>query len=306
MAEMKNYILILLLTVIPFTGIFAQEVEEKVKDRPVRAPFASGYLIDNQTTYIPIKGTFEYAIQHKFGTIGNGISDFYGIYSPGANIRLAFNYVPITNFQVGIGLSKEKMYTDLNAKWTILEQTRQNTIPVAVALYGVLAVDGRNESAFGTGKVWHSGKGPAEYSMVFTDRWSYFSQLIIGRRFNHWLSLQTGVSFTHYNLVEKEFDHDKIGLHFNGRVNFSPQSSFIFNYDAPLKIQQISEQLEVPDHHQPNLSFGIEIATSTHAFQIYLGNSKGIIPQDIMMWNSNKFNKDNIAFGFTITRIWNF
>jgi hypothetical protein len=37
-----------------------------------------------------------------------------------------------------MGLSKEKMHTDLNAKWTIVEQTRENTIPVAVTLYGVL------------------------------------------------------------------------------------------------------------------------------------------------------------------------
>ena len=306
MAEMKNYILLVLLTVIPFTAIFAQDEEEQVKDRPVRAPFASGYLIDNQTTMIPIEGTLEFAIQHKFGTIENGMSDFFGIYAPAANIRLALNYVPFKNFQTGIGLSKEKMYTDLNAKWTILEQTRENTIPVAVALYGVVAVDGRNESAFGTGKVWHSGEGSAVFDINFADRLSYFSQLIIGRKFNYWLSLQTGVSFTHYNMVERNFDHDKIGVHFNGRVNFSPQSSFIFNYDAPLNIQQISEQLQVPDHHQPNVSFGIEIATSTHAFQIYMGNAKGIIPQDIMMWNSNKFNLDNLAFGFTITRIWNF
>ncbi|RIH66156.1 hypothetical protein D1164_04395 [Mariniphaga sediminis] len=304
MVKMKNYILLLLLSILPFSGIFAQEEQEK--DKPVRAPFASGYLIDNQTTMIPIKGTLEFAIQHKFGSIENGISDFYGIYSPGSNIRLGLNYVPITNFQVGLGLSKEKMYTDLNAKWTILEQTRENTIPVAVALYGVLAIDGRNESAFGEGKVWHSGEGISEFEMVLADRFSYFSQLIVGRKFNHWLSLQTGVSFTHYNMVEREFDHDKVGLHFNGRINVSPQSSIIFNYDLPLKIQQISEQLEVPKHHEPNVALGIEIATSTHAFQIYMGNSGGIIPQDVMMWNSNSFSWKNLAFGFTITRIWNF
>ncbi len=306
MAEKKNYILLVLLAIIPFTGIFAQEEQEEVKDKPVRAPFSSGYLIDNQTTMIPIKGTLEFAIQHKFGAVENGTSDFFGIYAPSANIRLGLNYVPITNFQIGAGLSKENMYTDLNAKWTILEQTRENTIPVAVALYCVVAVDGRNESEFGTGKVWHSSEGEAEYNFNFTDRLSYFSQLIIGRKFNHWLSLQTGVSFTHYNLVDPKFDHDKIGVHFNGRVNFSPQSSFIFNYDVPLEIQDISDHPQVPDHHQANLAFGVEIATSTHAFQIYMGNSKGIIPQDIIMWNSNKIKMDNLAFGFTITRIWNF
>ncbi len=304
MLKMKYYILILLIAAIPFSEVFAQEEQEI--DRPVRFPFASGYLIDNQTTLIPVPGTLEFVMQHKFGSVENGMSDFLGIYSPGANVRLGLNYVPVNNLLLGLGLSKEKMHTDLNAKWTIVEQTRANTIPVAVTLYGVLAIDGRDMNTLGSGKAWHSGEGTSEFDFTFADRWSYFSQLIIGRKFTERLTLQAGASFTHYNLVDPEFDHDKIGVHFNGRYNFSPQSSFIFNYDLPLKIQQISEQREVPEHHQPNLSFGIEVATSTHAFQIYVGNSRGILPQEIMMWNSNEIDFNNMAFGFVITRLWNF
>jgi hypothetical protein len=161
-------------------------------------------------------------------------------------------------------------------------------------------------NSFGSGKVRHSGEGMSEFDITFADRWSYFSQLIIGRKFTDRLTLQAGASFTHYNMVEPEFDHDKIGVHFNGRYNFSPQSSFIFNYDVPLQIQQISEQRNVPEHHKPNLSFGIEIATSTHAFQIFAGNSRGLLPQEIMMWNSNEFSLENMAIGFVITRLWNF
>lgn len=304
MVKMKNYIIFLALLVLPFTSIFAQEVEEK--DRPVRFPFASGYLIDNQTTLVPVPGTLEFAIQHKFGSVGNGKSDLWGIYAPAANIRLGLNYVPVSNLQIGAGLTKEKMHTDLNAKWTIVEQTRRNTVPVAVTLYGVLAIDGRNSNAFGEGNVWRSGKGNEEFELTFSDRWSYFSQLIVSRKFTERLSLQTGVSFTHYNLVEKDMDHDKIAWHMNGRFNFSPQSSVIFNYDLPLKIQQISEQREVPAYHSPNLSVGVEIATSTHAFQIFLGNSSGLLPQEIVMMNDNKISWDNMAFGFVITRLWNF
>ena len=274
MVKMKYYILILLLTDIPFSAVLAQDEEEA--DKPVRFPFASGYLIDNQTTLIPVPGTLEFVMQHKFGSIENGMTDFLGIYSPGANIRLGLNYVPVTNLQFGLGLSKDNMFTDLNAKWTIVEQTRQNTIPVAVALYGVLAVDGRNPNEIGSGLVTHSDDGDNRYSISFTDRWSYFSQLIISRKFTERLSLQAGASFTHYNMVDPGFDHDKIGVHFSGRYNFSPQSSLIFNYDIPLEIQEISEQREVPEHHEPNLSVGWEISTSTHAFQIYVGNSRSL------------------------------
>ena len=205
-----------------------------------------------------------------------------------------------------MGLTKKNMYTDLNAKWTILEQTRENTVPVAVSLYGVMAIDGRNKNSFGTGKVWHSGEGLSEFDITFADRFSYFSQLIIGRKFTHWLSLQAAASFTHYNMVGHQYDHDKVGLHFNGRLRFSYQSSFIFNYDVPLKIKQLSEQTEWVDHPKPNLAVGVEISTATHAFQIYAGSSDGIIPQDVMLWNQNDWKNKGMAFGFTITRLWNF
>ncbi|HSH19330.1 MAG TPA: DUF5777 family beta-barrel protein, partial [Draconibacterium sp.] len=286
---MKKYIIFLILSA--FTvSLFAQDTEEaKEKDKPVSETFSSGYLIDNQTVFIPDAKTLEFIIQHKFGTIDNGWSDLFGIYAAGSNIRLGLNYVPVKNLQLGVGVTKKNMYTDVNAKWSVLKQTERSSIPVSVTLFGSAAVDGRNESAFGTGKVHHPGEGLSQYSIGFSDRMSYFSQLIIARKFSSWLSLQAGASFTHYNMVAAQYDHDVVGLHFNGRVKISPQSSLIFNYDAPLKITDISEQSTWIDKNHPtsNLCFGIEISTFTHAFQIYVGTADGILPQDNMMWNRN-------------------
>jgi len=130
--------------------------------------------------------------------------------------------------------------------------------------------------------------------------------LIIGRKFTDWLSLQAGVSFTHYNSVGTAYDHDKIGVHFNGRIKVSPQGSIIFNYDAPLKIKEITEQISWTNPPKPNLAFGYEISTSTHAFQIYMGTADGLLPQDNMMWNQNDFTKHQLFIGFNITRLWGF
>lgn len=302
---MKKYILLLIVSVFVF-NTFAQEETEKVKDKPVRSPFESGLLIDNQTTYIPVQRTLEFVIQHKFGTMENGFSDLFGIYSPGANIRLALNYVPVKNLQIGMGVTKKNMYTDFNAKWTILEQTRKNTVPVAVALFGSFAIDGRNLSEFGSGQVFESKLPSLPKYITFTDRFSYFSQLIIGRKFNDWLSLQVATSYTHYNMVEWDHNHRNLSLHFNGRIRISPQGSFVFNYDHPLKIESLSEQLTWDTHSKPNIAFGFEISTSTHAFQIYMGTADGIIPQDMMMYNYNDWQDKGLAIGMTITRLWNF
>lgn len=303
---MKKYILFLVISA--FTvSLFAQDTA-KEKDKPVSETFASGYLIDNQTVMVPDAKTLEFAIQHKFGTMDNGISDLFGIYAAGSNIRLGLNYVPIKNLQLGVGVTKKNMYTDVNAKWSVFKQTEKNSMPVSVALFGSAAVDGRNESAFGTGQIAET-KGPTLPSSIgFDDRLSYFSQLIVARKFSSWLSLQAGASFTHYNTVAWEGDHDVVALHFNGRVKISPQSSLIFNYDAPLKITDISEQSTWIDKNHPNsnLCFGIEIATFTHAFQIYIGTADGILPQDNMMWNRNDWQNKGLAIGFNITRLWMF
>lgn len=306
MSKMKKYILFLVLSV--FTvSLFAQDTE-KEKDNPVSETFASGYLIDNQTVFIPDAKTLEFVIQHKFGKMDNGISDLFGIYAPGSNIRLGLTYVPVKNLQLGVGATKKNMYTDFNAKWTLLKQTEKNSVPVSVALFGVAAIDGRNISAFGTGKTHHPGEGLSEFSVDFSDRLSYFSQIIVARKFTNWLSLQAGASFTHYNIALNTGDHDKVGLHFNGRVKISPQSSLIFNYDVPLKIEQISEQTAWNNDNDPlpNLCFGIEIATFTHAFQIYVGTADGILNQDMMMHNRNDWTDNGLAIGFNITRLWMF
>ncbi len=304
---MKKNILFITLLLLISTFAFAQEDSTgvKVKDKPVRSPFESGYLIDAQTTVIPNAHTLEFVIQHKFGSVENGHSDLWGIYAAGSNIRLGLNYVPVKNFQIGLGMTKKNMAVDANAKWTIFQQTRKNTHPIAVALFGNVAFDGRNETAFESGMVRiASDKLPVHFR--FNDRVSYFSELIIGRKFNDWLSLQAGLSFTHYNAIGVVYDHDKVGVHFNGRLKVSPQGSIIFNYDNPLKIKKISEQLEWTNHPKPNVSFGYEISTSTHAFQIYVSATNSILPQDNMMWNQNDFFAGKYAIGFNITRLWGF
>jgi hypothetical protein len=305
----KNILLIILFSLISIIS-FAQDVATdstavKEKDKPVRSPFESGYLIGSQTTVIQNVKTLEAVIQHTFGTIQNGHSDLWGIYAPGANIRLGLDYVIMKNFQIGIGMTKKNMMTDLNAKWTIFQQTRKNTFPVAIALYGNVAIDGRNISAFESGNIRQAYTGPI-LSFSFFDRISYFSEMIIGRKFTDRLSLQAGVSFSHYNSVGTLYDHDKIGVHFNGRIKVSPQGSIIFNYDEPLKIKEITEQNNWTNPPKPNLAFGYEISTSTHAFQIYMGTADGLLPQDNMMWNQNDFTKHQLFIGFNITRLWGF
>lgn len=303
---MKKHIIFLALLSFVSVVSFAQQ-EAKEKDFPVNGTFESGVLIDAQTVTVPAVKTLEMVIQHKFGSMEKGRSDLWGIYGS-SNIRLGLNYVLCKNFQIGAGITKkgmmgEKTLGDFSAKWTLLQQTRKNSIPVSVALYGNMAVNGIATSEFDNLRVQTSSTDGTR-GFLDTDRLAYFSQLIVARKFGDHLSLQAGVSFTHYNMVKSIYDHDKVGVHASGRYKVSNQGSIVFNYDAPLDIKDISEQTNLTNPSKPTLAFGYEVSTGTHAFQIYAGSTQSLLPQDNMMWNQNKMDKTGFVIGFTITRLW--
>ena len=304
---MKKNIIFPVLFLMYSVASFAQKetTAAKEKDYPVNSVFESGYLIDNQTTVIPDTKTLEFVIQHKFGTTANGKSDLWGLYAAGANIRLGLNYVLAKNFQVGLGITKKAMTTDADAKWSIFQQTKKNSMPVSVVLYGNVAVDGRPVSAFESGFV-STDVYTLPVHFKLENRLSYFSELIISRKFSKWLSLQGAASYSHYNSIGQVYSHDKVGLHFLGRIKVSNQGSLMFSCDQPLKIKDLSEQREFTNNSLPSLSFGYEISTGSHAFQIYMASTSSILPQDNMMWNRNDWQNKGLALGFTMTRLWGF
>jgi hypothetical protein len=292
-----------------------EATEVKEKDFPVNGVFENGKLIDAQTTVVPEVKNLEFVIEHKFGTIENGSSDMWGVYGS-SNIRLGLNYVLKKNFQIGAGLTKkgmmgEKNITDLNAKWTLLKQSRKNTIPVSVALYGNVAINGASIGSLDT--IREAFTGPVS-KFKFSDRLSYFSEIIVSRKFCKEFSLQAGLSFTHYNSVldvvnsqvAGGYDHDKLGAHVSGRIKVTPQGSIIFNYDQPLKIKQMSEQTILKNPSKPNVAIGYEVSTGTHAFQMYMGSTSSLLPQDNMMYNQNDWKNQGWSVGFVITRLWAF
>ncbi len=283
----------ILILLLPFWVLSQEDVAEsaRVKSKPVRAPFACPTVIDHQTVYIPTAKTLEFVIEHRFDKIEN-ISNLFGIYGS-SNIRLGVNYSITDKLSVGFGTTKFRKLQDFRIKYNILEQTRDNKFPVAVTVYGNMGIDGRNKSYFGQ-----------DYK--FTNRLSYFTELIVARKFTDWLSIQVAGNFSHINRVDSLMEHDKIGLSFSGRARITAQSSVVFNYGIPLKIKNIQEHTTLTNPPQHNFGFGWEIATSTHVFQIFVTSATDLSPQYTMMENQNDWLNGDLFFGFTITRLWSF
>lgn len=282
---MRKLALIILL-LLPAVYVIAQDEESSDTDnRPERAAFESALLVDLQSVVVPTVKTLEFDMQHRFGTVENGISDLYGIYAPGANIRLGFTYAPINNLSVGFGFMKLKKIVDLNAKYSIIKQRRDWSIPVSVTYYGNTAIDTRAPENFD--KEVH--------------RLSFYNELIIAARITPKVSLQVSPSFSHHNAVDSLYQNDMIALAISGRYKFSAQSSILLSY-----IKQITKHDDPNFELQPGVSIGWEISTSSHAFQLFISNFQGILQQENISYNQFDFTKGDILIGFNITRLWNF
>jgi hypothetical protein len=278
---MKRIILLILFLAGSLYMVDAQEETKKV-DKPVRSPYETAILIDFPTTLTPSKGAMQLLIHHRFGTIEN-ISDLYGIYAP-SNIKMTLDYGITDNIMVGIATEKNNKMQDIHWKWTILNQTRSGRIPVAVSYFGMFALDARQDDFFGE-------------NYAFTNRFAFFNQLIVSRKFTPELTLQTAVSYSHFNAVERDEKHDHIGIHLAGRYKIWNSNSFIFEYTYPFKIVP-SEEVNPP---KQGLSAGIEFGTSTHGFQVFASNYNGLNPMINVSRTQNDFFSGDILLGFNIT-----
>lgn len=264
----------------------------KPEVRLAKNTFESAWLTDNQTVMVPKKKSLEFIIQHRFGIVNNGYKDFYGLFAP-SNIRLGLNFVPINKLSVGAGLTKERMQVDLNAKYAIFKQTENNRMPVSVSFYGNMVIDTRNKSNFTYG----------------VHRFSYFSQLMVARKITERFSAQVSGSFSWFNNVEgyvdskgqiqKKMKNGHLAIEVMGRYKFSDKSAIIINYDQPLT------QHPTNNPH-PNIAFGLETTTDSHAFQVFAGNYYGLVPQSNNFFNQHDYTKGQFLIGFNMTRLWAF
>jgi len=282
MVQILKFRFLLLILLISCSNLFAQDEADDTGKLPVRSPFETGILIDNPTIVSPLKGGLELNIQHRFGTVKNGITDLFGIYAP-SKIRMALNYGITDRIMIGIGTSNYKKLQDLNCKVALLRQNRSGSMPVSVSFFGNYVIDAREKEAFGP-----------EDRFREIHRFSYFSEIIVARKFNDIISFQIAPTFTYFNAIDQGMENMYVGVSAGGRAKIFSSSSIIFEYDHTFTE---SEALA----SKPNLGIGYEIGTATHCFQIFASTYDKIIPQQNIAFTTNEIGKTDFLLGFNIT-----
>ena len=124
--------------------LLLQELRKKIlesekKSKPISRTFGSTRIINSHSTECIEKKTLDFRISHRFGDINGGAFTLFGI-DNAADIRFAFEYGVSDDFLIGLGRSKGQgpinSLIDGFFKYRILHQTKDNKVPISLALLG--------------------------------------------------------------------------------------------------------------------------------------------------------------------------
>ncbi|MCD6069130.1 MAG: hypothetical protein K0S33_3956 [Bacteroidetes bacterium] len=294
------------------TGIFAQEdllslvnEPEKPKNEKVFATFKTTKIVNAQSIETVKKNTLDFRITHRFSDIAVGGSGhtLWG-FDNSTDIRYSFDYGITDQLMVGFARSKYRELLEGYAKWRFLEQTTNNKIPLTIAAYTSMGF-----TPILQGDLYAGTDKSVEKKDVH--RFSYFSQLILARKFNSWFSLQLMPSYHHRNFVRADVNADNgaeetngiVSLGIGGRLRFTKRMAFIVDYFY--NISKYREGNTLNPYYNP-LAVGLEIETGGHVFHLNFTNNGAISENNFIPYTQSNWLDGQFKFGFNISRVFNF
>ena len=264
-----------------FNG-FAQDNENIA----VKNLFWGTRLVDMQTTSVTDKNEIKFEILHRFGTIEKGEDNLFGIYAP-SNIAMGIEYGLMDNLQIQFVSEKNNKTQELGFKYQMFEQNISNSIPVTMAYYFNLSIDGRDKERFGTNYKW-------------SNRLFYTNQIIVSRQINYKFNISTGLSYIHYNSVHNNFKHDKLELDLALGYRVNRNKSIFISYQLPCDISLFKDYPNKWIKPKSGIAFGFETFSKSHNFQVFMSTRDNITPAKDLTKNSNNVAFKNLRVGFNI------
>ncbi len=284
---MKNRlsILVLFLTVSTFHAQedLLSEFDSVPSDTFKSAAFKGLKIVNFESTKMVSKGELYFVTSHRFGSVNNGIKDFFGLDQ--AVTRLNFLYGISDGINLGVSRSSFLKIYESSLKLRLVRE-KKNGFPFTIVSSNNLLVNTALDSQFLPG-------------LKFENRLGYTSQLLISKKFNKNFSLQLMPTFFHDNLVAiDEQENSQYVLGIGGRHKLTKRLSF--NFDYGLHMNRASNS-----PFKNPLSVGIDIETGGHVFQLHFTNAQpmntnGYLGQAAGDWGSGDF-----FFGFNLSRVFN-
>lgn len=273
-----------------------EEDADRNKTAYTTSTFEYTRIINGQSAENLPAHVLDVRISHRFGPLSKGVYEFFGLdYSP-FNVRVGFDYGITNNFMIGVGHNAWQKTYDAFFKMKILKQsTGAVKMPVTVSFVPTFAINTVKQQGYGF--------DPSDTLANKIDRFSYVLQLLIARKFSEGFSLQVMPTFIHADNIS--FNHfknniyqrDILAVGIGGRQKISKRMSINAEYYYQLPGTKAAISADV-------LSFGIDIGTGGHVFQLHFTNSYGLTEKSFITETSKIGENNDLRFGFNISRVF--
>jgi hypothetical protein len=280
---------ILLINLFAFQG-YSQDLEHLFDDSVgqktvyTEATFKATRLVTGHSVENPANGTLLFLLSHRFGQVNLGWYELWGLDQ--ATMRFGFEYGVNDFLSLGFGRSTwEKTYDGFLKAKLLRQSTGRRNMPVTLTAFA--------STSMNTMK-WED----PDRENYTSSRFSYAFQALIARKFTRSLSLQLMPSMVHHNLVPASEDHNDIfSLGAGGRIKLNPRMSFNAEYYYTFPGQ-------VSWEYQNCFSFGFDVETGGHVFQLVVTNTQAQFEQGFLTKTTGKWSEGDIYFGFNLSRVF--
>ncbi len=246
------------------------------------ATFKGMQICTMQSTKMAAKNEWYFVVSHRFGDLTNGLDNFFGL--DNAYTKLGGLY-GVTNW-LTIGLSRHTFNKTFEgtAKYKLLSQ-EVDGFPFTIVGFHSLDIN--------TALSKDVYPGLSE-----TNRLAFSSQLPISRKFSDSFSLELNPIWVHKNLYDRSSEkRDQFLMAVGGRYKIAKRMSLNLEYAA--RISQPKEAI-----FQNPLTFGLDIETGGHVFQMVFSNSQALNDVSYFTNANGKWNDKGIFFGFNMYRVF--
>ncbi|MFT3909406.1 MAG: DUF5777 family beta-barrel protein [Ferruginibacter sp.] len=269
------------------TADFMSQLEKETAPQTVytKATFKTTRLINGHTVENTGKGVLDVKISHRFGNLNEGGYELWGL--DNATMRFGFDYGITNSIMIGVGRSTfEKTYDGFIKIKLLRQSTGKHKMPITLSY--VPTIELRTLKFAPDSKI----------SNKASNRIFYTHQLIIGRKFSAGTSLQLAPTFIHQNLVMLATDpNNMFALGIGARQKISKRVSINAEY-YPVIGKRLADTKDA-------LSFGFDIETGGHVFQLHFTNAPGMSNHSFITQTKGTWGKGDILFGFNISRVFN-
>lgn len=281
---MNRFLPLILLGMMPLS-LFAQlERNLANPNQPVELIFHAPRHINLLTVEPLSKKSMHFAIMHTFGTLDGGIQNLFGL-DNGANIQFSFEFGLSDKFSLAASRSSRDKVYNVFGRYHIFQQTQNGSKPFSLSVAG------------------GGGVNTSKYDFLpepapnFSERMSYFGQVMLARKFSPKISFQLTPMVAYFTDPRPVYQIEGtenlyVALGFSGKLKVTERSSLALQF-----IPNLNTDL------RSNFGIGWDVEAGGHVFQMYFVTSQALNEQYLLAGGNGTFG-DEFRLGFNVNRIF--